>query len=458
LKLGKLKVVRRQLLQRYEHQPFVSCLAGLYGCQWRRYQRARAQPGECCCSKVECGSFGLLILTFFLSFLFLYFWSEAQNDYFNFDWFNFGTLGFWFPWSLVLLVIAAALFTYIALLLVLAVCLLSEGQRLYLHWSHKTGIVVALAFSVTATAILSDLWSKEWKTLLLSLQVTAPFLHMAAVSLMAILSWPIALHFFRMNKKVRQVAALALYLSVLFSLYLVPLGMYSPCIKEAGTLGPAPTLIGHRGAPMLAPENTMMSFEKAVEAGGEGLETDVTISYDGVPFLMHDFTLKRTTDVAEVFPNRTHLDASMFTWAELQQLNAGNCKYHSVNVSTNLYVISQPWLYTLAWCSGAQSVTTNSIHILSSINTPLFLMTQEEYALMWILTDAVSALLIIAVFIFHWWREGGLPWSGSRQTLENGTYSKFRTDSSEVICFRWSPLHSDPPAGALVSLPLVFNP
>ncbi|MEQ2229505.1 hypothetical protein ILYODFUR_019539 [Ilyodon furcidens] len=118
LKLGKLKVVRRQLLQRYEHQPFVSCLAGLYGCQWRRYQRARAQPGECCCSKVECGSFGLLILTFFLSFVFLYFWSEAQNDYNDFDWFNFGNLGFWFPWSLVLLVIAAALFTYIALLLV----------------------------------------------------------------------------------------------------------------------------------------------------------------------------------------------------------------------------------------------------------------------------------------------------------------------------------------------------
>ncbi|XP_051255638.1 glycerophosphodiester phosphodiesterase domain-containing protein 5, partial [Dicentrarchus labrax] len=579
LKLGKLKVVRRQLLQRYEHQPFVSCLAGLYGCQWRRYQRARAQPGECCCSKVECGSFGLLILTFFLSFLFLYFWCEAQNDYNDFDWFNFGTLGFWFPWSLVLLVVAAALFTYIALLLVLAVCLLSEGQRLYLHWSHKTGIVVTLVFSVTATAILSDLWSKEWKTLLLSLQVTAPFLHVAAVSLMAILSWPIALHFFRMNKRagrvmlshvgglswqdiMRQVAVLGLYLSVLFSLYLVPLGMYSPCIKEAGTLGPAPALIGHRGAPMLAPENTVMSFEKAVEAGGEGLETDVTISYDGVPFLMHDSTLRRTTNVAEVFPNRTHFDASMFTWAELQQLNAGDwflsrdpfgtvsslseadcsqaqnqsipslaqflevaarsgklvlfdlhrppyghpysqsyinttlqvvqahinssqvlwlpsedrelvqtvdpelqqtsgekasiqeltdghitrlnlhystmsqqqiSKYQTVNISTNLYVISQPWLYTLAWCAGAQSVTTNSIHILSNINKPLFLMTPEEYSLMWILTDAVSAVLIIAVFIFHWWRERGLPfWSGSRQTHENGPYSKFRTELSDV--------------------------
>nr|XP_043888432.1 glycerophosphodiester phosphodiesterase domain-containing protein 5 isoform X2 [Solea senegalensis]XP_043888433.1 glycerophosphodiester phosphodiesterase domain-containing protein 5 isoform X2 [Solea senegalensis]XP_043888434.1 glycerophosphodiester phosphodiesterase domain-containing protein 5 isoform X2 [Solea senegalensis] len=588
LKLGKLKVVRRQLLQRYEHQPFVSCLAGLYGCQWRRYQRARAQPGECCCSKVECGSFGLLILTFFLSFVFLYFWSEAQNDYNDFDWFNFGTLGFWFPWSLVLLVVAAALFTYIALLLVLAVCLLSEGQRLYLHWSHKTGIVVTLAFSVIATAILSDLWSKEWKTLLLSLQVTAPFLHVAAVSLMAILSWPIALHFFRMNRKVRQVAVLGLFLSVLFSLYLVPLGMYSPCIKEAGMLGPAPMLIGHRGAPMLAPENTVMSFEKAVEVGGEGLETDVTISYDGVPFLMHDSTLRRTTNVAEVFPNRTHLDASMFTWAELQQLNAGDwflsrdpfgtvsslseldlsqaqnqsvpslsqflevaarsskivlfdlrrppyghpysesyinttlqvvqahinssqvlwlpsedrelvqavdpdlqqtsgvkasiqelrdghitklnlhystmsqqqiSKYRSVNISTNLYVISQPWLYTLAWCAGAHSVTTNSIHILSNTNKPLFLMTPDEYSLMWILTDAASAFLIMVIFIFHWWRERGLPfWSGSRQTHENGPYSKFRTDSWEVICVRWSPLHSDPPAGAFISLPLVFNP
>ncbi|KAG7255383.1 hypothetical protein CRUP_012297 [Coryphaenoides rupestris] len=95
---------------------------------------------------------------------------------------------------------------------------------------------------------------------------------------------------------------LGLYLSVLFPLYLVPLGMYSPCIKEAGTLGPPPSLIGHKGAPMLAPENTVLSFEKAVEVGGAGLETDVRISYDGVPFLMHDSTLRRTTDVGESDP------------------------------------------------------------------------------------------------------------------------------------------------------------
>lgn len=38
---------------------------------------------------------------------------------------------------------------------------------------------------------------------------------------------------------------------------------------------------------------------------------------------MHDRTLRRTTNVHEVFPNRTNTPAAMFTWAELESLNAG---------------------------------------------------------------------------------------------------------------------------------------
>lgn len=41
------------------------------------------------------------------------------------------------------------------------------------------------------------------------------------------------------------------YLLILSALYLLPLGFYSPCVKEKGTLGPPPALIGHRGAPMV---------------------------------------------------------------------------------------------------------------------------------------------------------------------------------------------------------------
>lgn len=38
---------------------------------------------------------------------------------------------------------------------------------------------------------------------------------------------------------------------------------------------------------------------------------------------MHDRTLQRTTNIHEVFPNRTDTPAAMFTWAELESLNAG---------------------------------------------------------------------------------------------------------------------------------------
>lgn len=46
-------------------------------------------------------------------------------------------------------------------------------------------------------------------------------------------------------------------------------------------------------------------------------------SVDGVPFLMHDRTLRRTTDVDKVFPDRRMNEASFFNWTDLQQLNAG---------------------------------------------------------------------------------------------------------------------------------------
>lgn len=46
-------------------------------------------------------------------------------------------------------------------------------------------------------------------------------------------------------------------------------------------------------------------------------------SVDGVPFLMRDRTLRRTTDVNKVFPERQFDDASLFNWTEIRSLNAG---------------------------------------------------------------------------------------------------------------------------------------
>jgi glycerophosphoryl diester phosphodiesterase len=53
-------------------------------------------------------------------------------------------------------------------------------------------------------------------------------------------------------------------------------------------------IIGHRGAAAVAPENTLVSFERALSDGADGIEFDVRLARDGVPVVIHDSTLRRT--------------------------------------------------------------------------------------------------------------------------------------------------------------------
>lgn len=85
-----------------------------------------------------------------------------------------------------------------------------------------------------------------------------------------------------------------------------------------------PLLIGHRGAAGTAPENTVSAFKDARSSHADYFEIDVQLSADGVPFLFHDDTPARTTNVEEVFPGRENDPITSFTWAELQQLDAGS--------------------------------------------------------------------------------------------------------------------------------------
>ncbi len=54
--------------------------------------------------------------------------------------------------------------------------------------------------------------------------------------------------------------------------------------------------VGHRGAPKLAPENTLASLEAAADHGAEWVETDVQFTKDGQAVIMHDPTVDRMTD------------------------------------------------------------------------------------------------------------------------------------------------------------------
>lgn len=59
-----------------------------------------------------------------------------------------------------------------------------------------------------------------------------------------------------------------------------------------------PELIAHRGAMRDYPENTLPALEAALDAGARYLEFDVQFSGDGIPMLLHDDTLDRTTGVS----------------------------------------------------------------------------------------------------------------------------------------------------------------
>jgi glycerophosphoryl diester phosphodiesterase len=79
--------------------------------------------------------------------------------------------------------------------------------------------------------------------------------------------------------------------------------------------GRGPTGVAHRGAPHEAPENTLASFQRALEAGAAAVEGDVQRTRDGRLVIIHDQTLERTTSgrgrVVDV------------TFEELRRLDAG---------------------------------------------------------------------------------------------------------------------------------------
>lgn len=83
---------------------------------------------------------------------------------------------------------------------------------------------------------------------------------------------------------------------------------------------PYPLWIAHRGAGKLAPENTLAAFRLGAQHGYRAFECDVKLSADGVPFLLHDDTLERTTS--------GHGVAGALAWTELSRLDAGS--WHSV--------------------------------------------------------------------------------------------------------------------------------
>ncbi|XP_033970248.1 glycerophosphodiester phosphodiesterase domain-containing protein 5 isoform X2 [Trematomus bernacchii] len=515
-------MVKHQPLQVYEKQLFVSFVTGIYGCRWKRYQRSQEDS-----SRWECTWFIILCSSFLLVLFWAYFWLVAQNDFNEFNWSVYNRSGAWSDETIPILAPTTVGFSYITFLMILALFHISLGQQLNLYWVHKIGVLATLFTTISGVVSVDDIWGDEWDILLVSLQSTAPFLHIGALATVTAISWLVAGYVVRRDRSNFQVTVLVIYFIILLAVYLAPLTFSCPCIMDRHTLRPRPDIIGRRGAPMLAPENTIVSFNRALQNGASSLEADVTISVDGVPFLMRDRTLRRTTDVGKVFPARQFEDASLFNWTEIHSLNAGQwflksdpywtvetltardrlrignqtvCslvdmlrlaarangsalldirrpppehprhrswfmdtlwavqkagispkrvtwtpdtdrgrvrglpqsaneklsleeirqrgitsltlhyskashtdiqEYLAHNVSVTMSAVNAPWLYSVLWCSGVSSVSSDAPQVLRKVPYPIWLMSRSAYRFIWLTSDLVSIALVIGIFCFQ---------------------------------------------------------
>jgi glycerophosphoryl diester phosphodiesterase len=96
--------------------------------------------------------------------------------------------------------------------------------------------------------------------------------------------------------------------------------------------------IAHRGASGYAPEHTAAAYRLAIEQKADFVEPDLAVTKDNILICLHDDTLERTTNIADVFPDRAsansdatestrrpgkHWLANDFTLAEIKRLDAG---------------------------------------------------------------------------------------------------------------------------------------
>jgi glycerophosphoryl diester phosphodiesterase len=83
-------------------------------------------------------------------------------------------------------------------------------------------------------------------------------------------------------------------------------------------------IVAHAGGLAAAPQNTVAAVELAIQHGSDVIENDVQATADGKLVVLHNTSLAMTTDVEEVFPDRSPWNVGDFTLAEIRQLDAGS--------------------------------------------------------------------------------------------------------------------------------------
>ncbi len=194
-------------------------------------------------------------------------------------------------------------------------------------------ILSILLFVITIALLITLilLFGEDSVIIIQLLEYYSIFLFMVIIVGFIVLLYPLVPEIIRFIKKpvkplFQPKAKKYTILSFFFLFYIWILVMpiiFPPTNVIKGELPPKPLIIAHRGGAHYAPENTLAAGIYTSNIQAAGWEIDVRISNDGIPFLMHDDTLERTTNVSEEFPSRIDNRSETFTISELKQLNAG---------------------------------------------------------------------------------------------------------------------------------------
>ncbi|XP_052824133.1 glycerophosphodiester phosphodiesterase domain-containing protein 5 isoform X1 [Octopus bimaculoides] len=544
-------MVTHTRLQYYKHNYCLLCITGSLGCRWHRYRQSARNS-----RKKDLIILVILLITFIYMAFYLYFWLVAENDSNDFNWYFTVKLKLkYLPWYTIMLSITGVVFGYLTILVGLSICHIYVGHQLYIHPFHVAMIIISLLSCIGFTIAMNTLWPSEWAMLKLSFQIVGPFIHVGLIVIFTILTWILIRQWYILDRFRLKLLTLVAYMAILVGLYVIPLFIESPCVRPADSLPSKPRLFAHRGASGVAPENTLVAFQLAANQSVYGFESDVRISSDGIPFILHDDTLRRTTNIEEVYPDRVDDDASTFTFAEMRKLNAGswfleedpmdvvgsltdkakeiynnqtimslkelidlahltgknilidirypvkenrynttvnekvvdvilntgippkqiwwfskvynsvyttnftqtgtsylpvedlvklhisnfNARYDALsedeilqylesNITTNVYLVNTYWLFSLYWCLGVQSVTTDECHVLNKIEKPLWHLTPGTYLMTWVSVDIISAIIIITILIVQWVRLLGTRFNPETISLHSQQTMTILTD------------------------------
>ena len=254
---------------------------------------------------------------FLLSFVWFYWisWIAVSNDFKVFNSTLYQVLGIHFKFGEIILFLITSAFVY-SLFSVANLVIKDFWLKNFRFFNNKKFQIFLLVVAIIGYLTTFCIWKAELLTVKLFFMYFAPLLHLCFNVTMSTL-W-----FFKLSVQKKSIKN---FWITLFSinLILVLVCTYSPSISDNINIK-KPKVFAHRGNVKKAPENTLLAFQEAQRSGVDGFEADVAISFDGIPFLIHDKTLTRTTNVAKVFPDRKNDLAESFTWKELQMLDAGS--------------------------------------------------------------------------------------------------------------------------------------